>query len=355
MNLIKGLTGLRGYAAFLVYLAHMYHFNYFGIPPTVASWVAKFGPAGVSLFFVLSGFVLAINYPIARLRFRSFYFARFARIYPAYILGILLAIPLEIFSPEKQGQFLSFIANIFLIQQYFPRTSGTFNDVGWTLSVETFFYFCFPIIAVYVIRGSVRRGFAVAGLLLVGSMIWINTFVPSFYASYHFPPTRLFEFVLGMASGLAFQKFHLKPINSGALRLTLIGSIIAFFGAAAIVVEYPSLAQAPQFLFGPIGVVVIYCVASLEIQGFVSVFLASHLAVFFGEISYSFYLFHNLALRYFIHGMKIVFSQDPATWAVPLQLAAATLILIGTGIFSALVFRFIETPARRIIRTALGR
>ena len=96
---LDGLTGLRFFAAFAVVI---YHFT----GPALTGWptplvnIAGSGFVAVSLFFLLSGFILSYNYldPNGAMRGtkRSFYSSRFARIYPAYLLAFLVAAPTNI-------------------------------------------------------------------------------------------------------------------------------------------------------------------------------------------------------------------------------------------------------------------
>ncbi|HMN15902.1 MAG TPA: acyltransferase family protein, partial [Bellilinea sp.] len=73
------LTGIRFIAAFGVFVAHFGHFD--------------FGAQGVSLFFVLSGFILTKVYTEKPWTPGQFYWARFARIYPAYFISLAFALP----------------------------------------------------------------------------------------------------------------------------------------------------------------------------------------------------------------------------------------------------------------------
>lgn len=90
---LTALTGLRFLAAIHVVLFHRRE-AFPGLPYAVENLLVS-GNIGVNLFFVLSGFVLAYNYmnddglPSRR----EFWVARFARIYPVYLLAFLLFAP----------------------------------------------------------------------------------------------------------------------------------------------------------------------------------------------------------------------------------------------------------------------
>lgn len=87
---LPALTGLRIFAALAVYGSHIG--SPAGVPNAIGTFFSS-GYCGVTIFFVLSGFVLAINYfdgfrrPTARGTY-NYFVARFARVYPLYVLVI---------------------------------------------------------------------------------------------------------------------------------------------------------------------------------------------------------------------------------------------------------------------------
>src|ERR1700678_2417590 len=113
---LGGLTSLRFFAAFAVVI---YHFA----GPGLAGWpaplvnIAGSGFVAVSFFFILSGFVLSYRYlsPSGEMRgtIRSFYSARVARIYPAYLLGFLLAAPTDILWSLRVNHFAVAVGKLF--------------------------------------------------------------------------------------------------------------------------------------------------------------------------------------------------------------------------------------------------
>src|SRR3954470_9302060 len=96
---LRALTGIRFFAAFHVLLLHT-TLRYLGHAPIWVQNIVGSGYVGVSLFFILSGFILTYSYsPDGHAdvtRKREFWAARFARIYPVYALGLLLAGPVFI-------------------------------------------------------------------------------------------------------------------------------------------------------------------------------------------------------------------------------------------------------------------
>ena len=94
---LEALTGLRFLAAFHVLIFHAGLGQLPGVPVWIQN-VAGHADLSVSLFFVLSGFILTYNYfdreRGCRVADQQFWAARLARIYPIYLLGLVIAIPL---------------------------------------------------------------------------------------------------------------------------------------------------------------------------------------------------------------------------------------------------------------------
>jgi peptidoglycan/LPS O-acetylase OafA/YrhL len=114
----------------------------------------NYGPFGVSIFFLISGFV--IPFSLARLAPGKFLIARFLRIYPTYIAASLIMLGLVYLSSVYWGKEFSmpldrFVENLLLLQGNFG--SPTIDLVNWTLSIEIKFY----IVATLLYR-SVRTG-----------------------------------------------------------------------------------------------------------------------------------------------------------------------------------------------------
>jgi peptidoglycan/LPS O-acetylase OafA/YrhL len=159
---LPALTGVRFFLALWVVVYHQISFLagdlgsspvFNAIRPLLAT-----GYAAVTAFFVLSGFVLAYNYDcehlaVNALAWRRFAIARFARIYPAYLFGLLLLVPLALYRlwagiriAPLGVEWGNFALSIVLAQSWLPKSALSWNYPGWSLSNEAFFYACFPLI-----------------------------------------------------------------------------------------------------------------------------------------------------------------------------------------------------------------
>jgi peptidoglycan/LPS O-acetylase OafA/YrhL len=226
---LRALTGLRFFAALHVLTYHaLFTFSHEGTEKLAAGPFRSFlvSDFDVNFFFVLSGFILAyadIDLETNRMRrsARRFWRARFARIYPLHVVGISLALPLFVLGSREHHASNAAITRegvrevaiaLALLQAWMPSHLFDLNGPAWALSVEAFFYACFPLI-VRAMGGL--RGFH---LLIVGTLAWLAAIGPalllhpnaaggfphddlSAYVLFH-PLARLPDFVVGIATGL---------------------------------------------------------------------------------------------------------------------------------------------------------
>ena len=152
---LAALTSLRFFAALHIVLFHIWIFELPGFSSAPA-WIERAleaGPTSVSLFYVLSGFILTYNYVLARggttVRARDFWVARIARLYPVYLLAFILYTPLIVLDTETSAglRALAGVMALFALQSWGGPTAFVWNPPGWSLSVEAFFYLLFPFLA----------------------------------------------------------------------------------------------------------------------------------------------------------------------------------------------------------------
>ena len=165
---LGALTGLRFLAAAQVVLFHSIGPRLDHLAPPLAGLLGA-GYTGVSLFFVLSGFVLAYNYLApgqgGTTKTGNFLAARVARIYPVYLIGVLLALPgLAGKLLRDHGPGDAFLAGspvvlsaLTLTQSWIPAYACRVNCPGWSLSVEAFFYLAFPLLGVFLATRAKTR------------------------------------------------------------------------------------------------------------------------------------------------------------------------------------------------------
>lgn len=289
------LTSLRFFAAFAVF---GFHSTVFFEGPTREVLDAVFGQgrSGVTFFFVLSGFVLAWSSRAGDAPL-SFYRRRFARIYPAYIVALLLAAALWALrdpSALSKGPLTPF-----LLQAWVPdsRTYFAINVPAWSLSVEAFFYLMFPLLILGLRKLSVRWLWGVTALMVVvltasaaiasqsvsGENLDANSF--AVWLAFYFPVARLPEFIFGMTLALLMRRGQMPHIPwSPAL-----GLLAATFTAMVL---WPSAYQVAAQCLVPFGILIVSA-AQRDLHG-TKGWLANRWVVEAGSASYCFYLVHHI-------------------------------------------------------------
>ncbi|WP_270353181.1 acyltransferase family protein [Microbacterium testaceum] len=165
---MPSLTGLRWATAMLIFGHHLMAVNYFGGNAGVA-WGVLFeaGKTGVTLFFILSGFVLAWGYKPQQSA-GSFWWHRVARIYPLHVVGVGLAlVAAATLIPEiRTDGAAPLAANLLLVNGWVPDWWQAGNPASWSLVCEAFFYLAFPFLIRPLVRLSTRGQVIVVAVAL---------------------------------------------------------------------------------------------------------------------------------------------------------------------------------------------
>jgi peptidoglycan/LPS O-acetylase OafA/YrhL len=368
-RVLAALTGLRFYAAFLVVAYHFLTPALAWLPPLRI--IAERGFVGVGLFFVLSGFILVHVYAgtdrVAPIDRRAFWLARVARVYPVYLLALLLSLPLfvgkqlaEHGATAGTAQATVAIAALAasLTQAWVPAAACRLNCPGWSLSAEALFYALFPLLAALLARRTPRQLLAIAlGCWLVALVAPLAYLVlrPDGVTGWEglpettwanavkfFPLAHLPEFVLGVATG---RLFVLAPGRIGARGTALAwGAVVAVLlaGDALPVVLLHNGLLAPLFAVG------VYGLAHGE--GAVARHLGRPALRRLGEGSYALYLLHYPTFAWLKHVLRHLHGP-PLETTIPLLVAYAA---VAVGV-SLLVLWAVEEPARRAIRRRIAR
>lgn len=287
-----------------------------------------FGTFGVDIFFVLSGFVMAMVIAGGQ-RPWDFAASRIARIVPLYWLLTTGVLALAAWKPalfnSTTANLPNYLKSLFFVP-YFKENSELHPmlAVGWTLNYEMFFYGC-----ILVAIGLSRRfylGITLALLLLayaVGRAAPVGREAGTFLAN-----TLIFEFAFGMLA------FHLRergwvPATSAPVSLAL---ILAAYVLMAVC-EVRGWAVLRWLVFGLPSVLILLAAVNLEpsrlLQGR---WLAAVLAKV-GDASYATYLSHAFvvsALRKIVDEKLHLF--DPYTpWGVVLLIGIA--LAVGQGLY----------------------
>ena len=141
---LPALTGLRALLALGILFFHFTPPHMQLLYPVIDSAYAFVG-----FFFLLSGFVLAYNYadrPTPLLK-RDFWRARFARVYPVFLLSLAISFTMlqaEWHVRSHRDFFAGLVLTPLLLQGWSPQLATFWNTVAWTLSAEALLYATFP-------------------------------------------------------------------------------------------------------------------------------------------------------------------------------------------------------------------
>ena len=331
---ILALTAIRGIAAWWVVLFHLRAF----LAPWLPGWALAGLAAGnlaVDFFFVLSGFVIYLNYA-GRLEGRGataqFLFARFARVYPLHLLMLLgflfyfAAAALAGGTPLADQDPGYFIASLFLVQNWGAMAGPAWNVPAWSISAEFFAYLAFPTLLAWLAPER-RPAWALAGAVAL-----LGLAVQPFFAAfgYRFPDavaeTGLFRCVVQFAMGMLLCELYRRlqgralaaPLLAGAGLLACAGAL----GAPVVPLVWAAL------------------ILSLALARRSP--LDRPVLVWLGQVSYATYLSHYLLLTFF----KYLFVEEGR----PVGAGPVALYLVAVLAASAALYHGFERPAQRWLR-----
>ncbi|WP_136706714.1 acyltransferase [Agromyces sp. H66] len=350
---LDAITGLRWWAAFVVF---GYHILVFAPLPGVVSGFLQFGHFGVTFFFVLSGFVLTWSMRAGTPK-STFYWRRFARIYPLHFVTLLLAIPVFYsFDPDPSEWWVKpfsigvLLLSVFLLQGWSrdPAILFSGNPAAWTLTAEMFFYAVHPFVAAVVRRFSKRA--ALWGALGVvafatATRVVIQLAPTSWLATLPWPVLRLNEFALGMLLAWAFRQGWRPRWHPAIPFAAILAYFVVIVGAEGFapfrpveVVVSPYSSEIVTVLCGAL----IVATASRELRGRAG-WMTARPIVALGEWSFAFYLIHATL----IYTALELFGQQPTRWA---NLGWTAALLVVATAAAAALHLWVEKPLERRLR-----
>lgn len=340
---LPALTGVRIFAAYYVVTLHTGagYARRHHAPPILLHFLDN-GYMAVSLFFVLSGFILAYTYSSqvadGSIK-RRFWEARVARIYPVYLLSLLVMVPFSMATTVWQRAGVLTMVQTWIPGPWQPDLGSAWNFPAWSLSVEAFFYLLFPFLLPHLhrMKTSVLRGLGIALMVLIaaGNLArpieqWAQS-PDAWLRMMPMPFFRLPEFILGAAAGILFLRTGRLP------RSGLTASVAAATSIALLCIvsgRWASLAVVPFAVM----------IAGLAGQsGLLARLLSNRLLVLLGGASYSVYLL-QLPVRSYTRLLAAKVLWMPR--GLDQFLSPILLLLV-----SLLVFLYWEEPARRALRS----
>lgn len=344
------LTGIRAVAAYLVFFHHLNFFKekYFG--KIIHNIVDEFH-IGVTIFFVLSGFLIAYKYLdnvslSDKIWIKHYFLKRIARIYPLYFILTTITFAFLIITTSNVKENIGlYLANISFLKGFFDELKFSGIAQSWSLTVEECFYFSAPFILILSKRIYLIVIFIIIFLLgLTSVFIFENIDFYGFMGNFRFMILytfwgRCFEFYIGIKLAMFYNK-HYRTLTEVKPIKTVIGALWII----CCVVALSLLKKEELGLFTPIGIVINNIVLPLGIailflgliteKSILQKILSSKLFILLGKSSYAFYLIHigliSANVFAFFHNQILVF--------------------VILNLLSIFLFRFVEEPLNKIIR-----
>ena len=320
------------------------------LPPGVIDFFAK-GYLAVDFFFILSGFVIWLNYgPLLRERgwraVPQFLGRRIARIYPLHLLMLAAAIGFALvclatgrgmpagFAWETLPLHLLLVQNMGLVDQL------GWNVPAWSISCELAAYLLFPLIAVgfdwrrlssgVLLALSALLMLALSGLFLASGKPLLGNDIPGLGL-----PRGLLEFGMGTIAAALWLRWRAAPAVPALAAASCVAGGLAAYAAGA-----------PETLAMPFALDALVLLLALTAGG--RTVTGGRVIHWLGEISYATYMVHALLFLLF----KILFVADAGD--VPLPLLGLFLLLVLAA--SALLHHGVERPVQRWVkRWGLGK
>ena len=362
MKYFDNVNILRGFAALSVLIFHLVNANRWPEFPNsgLLLWF-RYGGYAVDLFFVISGFVIAlsffqraketVNLSEQRSFRKKFLFNRFARIMPLYLITSLIWIifinPNLIFDHLLKN--LS--SHLFFIQNLVPGYLIGINPPSWTLAVEVQFYLLMCAFGTRLFKANTLYVF-IFGILIALLARSINFFginQPS-HNVFSVELTNIFCFLDEFIIGAVLAKFVISSSFKKLIQISVLKKLFItifligiIYSSQIFYYEYATLGYKTVFYRTILGlnfasIILIFCL--YEIKGIVRKILSP--LYYLGTISYGIYLWHFA-----------IISSLERLYPIP-QTYFMALVIFITIIFSSLSWHFLEKPIIEKVRNKIS-
>jgi len=297
---IKPLDGIRGFAVLMVMFFHYNLIDYNTIFNGMTS-IVKFGQTGVTLFFVLSGFLITRILIKAKNKenyFSHFYLRRTLRIFPLYYFFLLLTyfvlpyLNLASFvSFKEQIPFYLFYQNIAYTFEWACEGPSRY----WSLAVEEHFYLIWPLIMYFFsIKNCYRIIILIGGIAILFRILLLK----EGYGTFYFTLCRMDAIAIGCYVALMeFESNYNLKINWNK-HLVVLSVIALVFGYLWFVYSEKSnlyiqiIKDIPYYYIFSILIMAMVSKESHYLQNIVKNFFNNKFLIFCGKLSFSLYVYH---------------------------------------------------------------
>lgn len=339
-NYFKSLTGLRFIAASMVYFLH---FNPLSTKETFGGIINEFH-TGVTIFFVLSGFLISFRYGEKKLDYKKYFVNRFARIYPVFFLFTLLTYFIH---PVKSP--VELFLNFTLLKAFFTKYLFTGISQGWTLTLEECFY-AFALLLFFLRKYKYYILIAILPIILLSIGLMLQNFFlvhdfRGFMGTKDLVITftffgRSLEFISGFLLGCFITKIKSKFkyfTATGVLMIVFMWYLMFFFRGDEITSINTIQGKVINNIFLPLFGIIPLIIGLVKEKTILSKFLELDVIEYLGKSSYAFYIIHMGILKEIIYN----YTQN-------VFIAYCILLVI-----SCFVFKYFEEPSNKFLKNIL--
>ncbi|WP_339728431.1 acyltransferase [uncultured Gimesia sp.] len=358
---ITKLESLRGIAALVVAISHS--LIVFSVDHNQTIWLSRFyetdglqslvtslllipfnGGAAVTIFFVLSGYVLGLSLDKRPLKIAgvfSFYIRRIFRIYPAYIVSLLII-----------------ISSIYFFHTYieFPNTSTWFNwwftseislpnaaknismleinlnPIAWTLRVELVMSFFFPFAYVLSRKIGEKSNLVILALLVALSFNYSSNIYFRFG----------FVFYLGLLLPIIIEKLDTYASKRKYNIILAVSIIFLLFSRILFLKSNIFYAILLEGIFSSL---IIAIIADTKTTVFLSRILDLDITRKLGRLSFSFYIYHFIVLYWLSYCLLLIVSPEvTGRYPLPLGILLAIVSVSICYYVSIISYQWVEQP-----------
>ena len=384
-----GFDGLRAIAAVSVVLVHTAFDSGFTFTSSLGAYTSRL-EIGVSIFFLISGFLLYRPFAVSHLSGRSapntrrFWERRLLRIVPAYWLALTLLT--YVFHLVKMGPgFANVVVHYFFMQIYFNWSFSYGISQAWSLCTEMSFYLVLPAFAALVVarrKGSsnqlVRELIAVAAVYFLScwfrwwytnQSFWTashghlqpvcyphcTSHVPGWLVTNLWLPAQMDLFALGMLLAVlsAWWTEHDSEPKWLSARwmpwVSWLGAVLAFWAVSHLgiptqfeLLPLRTTSMEQHGLYGIFALLLLLpAVFGPEDRSLIRRFLRCWPMASLGVVSYGIYLWHIGALDQFMSWTGYVLFEVPF-WILSLGTLALSIVVASISYFA------LEKPVLRL-------
>lgn len=354
------MDGLRGIASVVIVAFHVYGFGLFVLQNKLL-FIHKYFAFGVTMFFIISAFSLALNYHEKIQSADSildYFVNRYARITPLFIFMIIVWIIINNVDFQASIAFNEIVVNVFYLYNFIPDKYGGIIWASWPIGVLFIFYFLFPFINSF--NKSIRSVIIMQCVfVIIGLSIYFffkNQYYPPNYAYVSFF-SQLPIFGFGILSYHFLKAFDVKKAGRITISIAGLTGIFLVFYVLSKVFSYEdkmfyeknNIAILYYYIMGFFMAFFLYsqCLYSIPL-------IDNRITQFYGKISYSLYLLHPFV----IYKIKPLYPYFQSIDGISKEFAYFICFIVTLFIVTPLAYllnKIFEEHASFVMKTSLRR